>query len=159
MKKLFATCTALLMLLATVGCNNNDDSTEPADTTSPLVGVWRLVELNSSVALDLDNDGDANTSLHVEEPCVLDSEVIFFADGNLTNSPSFVLIPLVETAIACTPVTFDGTWTLAGDQLTLVQAGQTTTGTIILNGDQLTLLDITFGQGGSTIDAVYTREQ
>ncbi len=156
--KIFKLLSIAFLLTTLIACSGDDDgnTTTPEDDT--IVGTWNLIAINSDTALDLNEDGTASTELETEKPCVLDTQVSFSADGTLMNNPSFAILAFGNISITCVDSSFDGTWSLDENELTLTQEQVTSTGTIILDGDTLTFLDVTQGLGGATLDGVYQRQ-
>lgn len=105
------------------GSDDNGDSTEAS-----IVGSFNLVEINSSLNDDYNNDGEIDTNLLVEVPCI-ESMVTFEADGSYSATSTTLLIEDdgsgTTTATCEGPYSASGTYSIDGDAITINE--QTTT--------------------------------
>lgn len=129
MKKAIFTKASALLLLCAVGftaCKKDKD--EELTNSQKIVATWKM----DYSAEDANSNGILDES-EKETPATGDYEYITFnSDGTLKDSLNMSGFELV------TP----GTWTIAGDQITLTVLGTTSTGTLVqLDGSRLTVKD------------------
>lgn len=156
MKKTIQLTILFTLLIILAGCNKNDDDSSN-NASNNIQGTWILVELNSSVALDLDEDGTFSTRLHEEKPCVLNTQITFSEGGALLNEASFAIFAFGDISIVCIDTSIEGTWSIENNNLTLEQAGTESSYEILLENNRLTVYDATQGFGNSEITAIYQK--
>ncbi|MBA6151658.1 DUF5004 domain-containing protein [Gelidibacter maritimus] len=126
MKKSILSIKSLFVIgaLSIFSCNSDDGIKCPEPLTGELsatetafTGTWNLVAMESDVALDLTNDDEDNPSTDLfnqYSDCDRDLEYHFMADRTLVYRQGYL-------ADECNnKLTFDGTWSLSGNNLTLV---------------------------------------
>ncbi|MGB1230820.1 MAG: hypothetical protein ACPG5M_01130 [Winogradskyella sp.] len=88
MKKNVLKVLALLMVVISFSCSNDDDG---GSDNVELTGTWKLTALNAIETYDLNNDGSASINLLNEMNC-LTNETLVFSDTNVVtaNSTSYV---------------------------------------------------------------------
>ena len=146
------------ILLGYACTNNDDDSATPAPSPS-LVGNWKLIEVYSDIPADINNDGTSSNDLHIEEPCVLNSERFLIEDGSLTNEWSFILDASGTTPdISCEDFNSSGTWSHTTDEITFIQSGLEQTHEYTLTDNTLTSFDTLDDFFSVNINLVYERQ-
>ena len=164
MKKLKYLSVLVLSLLMLSNCSSDDDSSDGDEgNISPetLIGTWQLVSIESAQPLDLNNDGNTNTLLELEEPCVLDnpSTINFAADNNLSVLSSFAASNIGDpiSFFCFSGVESQGQWSLSGNSLTFDFGSLGTSSTpISFSGNELRIEDANATTlVGFTIKGVY----
>lgn len=157
---------AAVLLLASCGSDDNANT----NNEESIAGSYILTELNTSQAIDLNDDGVSSTNILDEVTC-LDSAVVFSANGTYTsNTDEVEIFTTVDsdgnefTTVECFgPFEEVGTFSIEGNVITITPSeddGDFTdlgvgTGSFTFEGEILTITNISaFGQ----VDAVYQRQ-
>lgn len=147
MKKLLTSVLVLMLLSFLMSCTSDDDNSTSNDS---IVGTWKLIELNSSIPFDFNNDGTSSTNLLSEMDCLENETYVFGASNTVVsyNTSSFAIeVELVggttdEFAyiVICEEDIYDYAllYTKDGNSVTLNDEGDILQGT--LNGNLLSFL-------------------
>lgn len=158
MKNQLKSLASILMCVLLITACSDDDSTSNSPTDNELVGTWNLISLESTVALDLDDDGVASESFHEESDCVQE-QITFNSDATFSGTTSYAIQFFTELEdIVCYDNTNSGTWELNDNILTIdLQDGNLFTYTISLSENTLTYNQLE-GFNVSEVIATYTIE-
>jgi hypothetical protein len=122
---------------------SSDDSTEMSTfSETDILGQWILIELNSTPAIDIENNGNLEENIMLQTSCFDGWGLNFEANANFTaNSSDIDFNPTASPSLVCTPRTDSGTFSLAGNDLTVsvLVDGNVETQTISITIDNNTL--------------------
>ncbi|WP_299126968.1 hypothetical protein [uncultured Winogradskyella sp.] len=149
MKKLIFTLFSLASLVLITSCESDDDASTNSDAS--IEGTWLLTAWNSSIPLDLNNDGTASTNLLDEVNCLTNETIVFDANGGaVVNSTSFLDLEIFvesgttdsfEFEVNCEfeDETFALAYTRVDNPVILTEIGESEGFVGTLNGNELNL--------------------
>lgn len=128
-------------VFANISFTNTVTTTPP---TNGIAGSYLLTAFNTSVPTDLNGDGVSSSNQLNETTCFNNSILILNANNTFTSDAKGLDIDITGTTSVLTcfeDPDFTGTWSLAGNQLSLtyMDSGQTQTDVFILTGNNLSL--------------------
>jgi len=120
MKKIYAVLCILALSIA-FSCSGDDSPQVTTFTDADIAGEWFLVELNSTPAIDLENDGTMDTNLMWQTTCFDGWSLEFIPNGNVLNATSADIIfdPTASPTLDCTPRVDSGNYSISGNDLTV----------------------------------------
>lgn len=144
MKKLLS---LLAIALFVVSCSGDDDGGDSTDVG--LAGTYNLTGYTFDEAVDVNLDGTASTDFFAELPCFT-AVATFNANGSFTSVTDEIVFDITPTGatVDCgDPESNTGTWSLSGNQLTVVSDGDTDVQEITLTASTITyeIADPDFG--------------
>mgnify|MGYP000123070677 CR=1 FL=1 len=99
----------LIILILFTSCNKNSEEAQNLDTVS---GTYKLTNVHTNIAVDLNSDGVFNTNLTKESSC-FNVTIIFKKEKSYISSSSMQSVSIyLPTNITCVPGNFSttGTW-------------------------------------------------
>ena len=122
---------SLLVLLSTfiISCSD-DDTTNQTLSSSDIVGNWSLVEINSTPAVDLEDNGNSDPNVMNQTDCFDGMSLDFDNNGNVTAVSSEIdYDDSTSPSFNCSLRTDSGSYTLNNSDLSV---------TVTLDGSQET---------------------
>jgi len=111
----------IIVLLVIISCSGDDSPQVTTFSDADVAGEWVLIEINSTPAIDLENDGTMDTNLMLQTTCFNGWGLDFIPNGNVLTafSADIIFDPTATPTLDCTPRTDAGNYSLSGNDLTV----------------------------------------
>jgi hypothetical protein len=134
------TAFAVIGIVGFFGCNSGSSPTGPAITDSSIIGIWNVINSSEHVTetyngttmrIDTTETFSGTNTANFKS----DNTFIFLSEnGNTLSTAKRIALAKIMTLDTLT-----GTWSLSGNQLTLISTASTFAATASISGNTLTL--------------------